>query len=204
MRKIMLFAGALAVLLCGCSREVPEPTLMTVPPPEPTQPLTVAPETHPDTAEFYISSVYSEQLGEYYRALLERWDVQRYQEQGRSPLGAAYLQGDPLENVGFLLEDLDGDGWRELVIGAIRGAEEEPLIFELWTAAGEEPELVLCAGEEDRYFLLEGEPTLIARETEDALHRQVFLRGTLTGQDVEAGPGTYRVPRYFPFFLYAP
>ena len=105
-----------------------------------------------------------------------------------------------METKYYIVARIDGDYvWLKRT-----DAEEEPLIFELWTAAGEEPELVLCAGEEDRYFLLEGEPTLIARETEDALHRQVFLRGTLTGQDVEAGPGTYRVPRYFPFFLYAP
>lgn len=203
MRKIMLFAGALAVLLCGCSREVPEPTLMTVPPPEPTQPLTVAPETHPDTAEFYISSVYSEQLGEYYRALLERWDAQRYQEQGRSPLGAAYLQGDPLENVGFLLEDLDGDGSRELVIGAVRGAQESPLIFEIWTA-GEEPTLILRAEENERYFLLEGTSCIIAKEEEDSVRRRAFFRGELSSRDVDAAPASYWVPRYYPFFLYAP
>ena len=203
MRYLILFT-LLAAALWGCGRERPQPTLMTLPPPESTAAAATVPETHPDTAEYYIKYVYPHQLQESYTALIGRWDRERYLEQGRSPLAAALSEGDPLENVGFLLEDLDGDGWRELVIGAIRDAEEEPLIFELWTAAGEEPELVLCAGEEDRYFLLEGEPALIARETEDALHRQVFLRGTLTGQDVEAGPGTYRVPRYFPFFLYAP
>lgn len=202
--RYLILLPLLAAVLGGCARQRQEPTLMTLPPPESTTVGTTVPETHPDTAEYYIKYVYPHQLQEYYTALIGRWEGERYLDRGRSPLAAALSEGDPLENVGFLLEDLDGDGWRELVIGAIRDAEEEPLIFELWTAAGEEPELVLCAGEEDRYFMLEGDPALIARETEDALERQVFLRGTLTGRDVEAGPGRYRVPRYFPFFLYAP
>lgn len=203
MRKRIFLAAVLAMLLCGCSREVAEPTLMTVAPPETTEPLTIAPETHPDTAEFYISSVYSEQLGEYYRALLERWDSERYQERGRSPLGASFLQGDPLENVGFLLEDLDGDGSRELVIGAVRGAEEAPLIFELWTA-GEEPQLILRAEEGERYFLLEGTSCLIAKEEEETVRRRAFCQGALSSRDVDAAPSSYWVPRYYPFFLYAP
>ena len=203
MRKRILFAAALAMLLCGCSREVPEPTLMTVEIPEPTQPLTVAPETHPDTAEYYIGSVYSEQLAQYYRALLERWGTEQYEQQGRSPLGAAYLQGDPLENVGFFLEDLDGDGSRELVIGAVREAEKAPLIFELWTA-GEEPELILRAEEGERYFFLEGTSCLIAKEDGETVRRRAFCQGALSPRDVDAAPVSYWVPRYYPFFLYAP
>lgn len=203
MRIRILLVAALAMLLCGCSREAPEPTLMTVEIPEPTQPLTVAPETYPDTAEYYISNVYSEQLGQYYRALLERWGPEQFEQQGRSPLGAAYLQGDPLENVGFFLEDLDGDGSRELVIGAVREAEKAPLIFELWTA-GEEPELILRAEEGERYFFLEGSSCLIAREDGDSLRRRAFCQGELSPRDVDAAPASYWVPRYYPFFLYAP
>lgn len=203
MRIRILLAAALAMLLCGCSREVPEPTLMTVEIPEPTQPLTVAPETHPDTAEYYIGSVYSEQLAQYYRALLERWGTEQFEQQGRSPLGAAYLQGDPLENVGFFLEDLDGDGSRELVIGAVREAEKAPLIFELWTA-GEEPELILRAEEGERYFFLEGTSCLIAKEDGETVRRRAFCQGALSPRDVDAAPASYWVPRYYPFFLYAP
>ena len=84
---------------------------------------------------------------------------------GRSPLPAGFLKGDPLENVGFLLEDFDGDGIRELLIGAIRNAEEEPLIFELWTLRRDEPELVLRAEEGERYFLLEGEDIIGQAQT---------------------------------------
>jgi hypothetical protein len=153
MRIRILLVAAVAMLLCGCSREAPEPTLMTVEIPEPTQPLTVAPETHPDTAEYYISNVYSEQLGQYYRALLERWGPEQFEQQGRSPLGAAYLQGDPLENVGFGFVDLDNDGRLELIIGAILNAEKDPSVFEIWTLVDGEPVMLAQGGSRNRYVL---------------------------------------------------
>jgi len=196
----------LGILLTGCASRSPEPTLMTVPEPKPTATEQTVPETHPDTAEYYINYVYPEQLREYYTGLVSRWNGEDFSRQGRSPLAARYLQGDPLENVGFLLEDLDGDGFRELLIGAIRDAAEDPLIFELWTLAGEEPRLVLCAAEEDRYFLLEGAPGHFAREIgeEKVLRRRAFREGRFGPADLEAARGTYRAPRYYPFFLYAP
>ena len=106
----------------------------------------------------------------------------------------------------FLLEDLDGVGIRELVIGAIRDAEEAPLIFEVWTLRREEPEPVLLAGEGERYFLLEGAPGVFAREAEgeEPLRRRAFRQGAFSAADVEAAPAAYRVPRYYPFVLYDP
>jgi len=92
---------------------------------------------------------------------------------------------------------------RELVIGAVRGAQEAPLIFEIWTA-GEEPTLILRAEENERYFLLEGTSCIIAKEAEDSVRRRAFFRGELSSRDVDAAPASYWVPRYYPFFLYAP
>lgn len=204
--KYIGIAFLLGILLAGCASRSPEPTLMTVPEPQPTAIEQTIPETHPDTAEYYINYVYPEQLREYYEGLVGRWNAEAFSLLGRSPLAARYLQGDPLENVGFLLEDLDGDGLRELLIGAIRGAAEDPLIFELWTLDAEEPRLVLCAGEEDRYFLLEGSPGHFAREIgeQKLLRRRAFRDGRFEAADPEAARGTYRAPRYYPFFLYEP
>ena len=108
--------------------------------------------------------------------------------------------------MGFLLEDFAGDGIRELMIGAIRNAEDAPLIFEIWTLHRDEPELVLRAEEGERYFLLEGEDILFARETgeDPPLRRRAFRNGIFTAADVEAAPATYRMPRYMPFCLYDP
>lgn len=204
MRVICLIL--LAVLLCGCGHRTPEPPLLTVPEPEPTAVQTTVPETLPEDPDYYIDHVFPEQLREYYAGLTRGWAAEDYKARGRSPLGAEFRKGDPLGNVGFLLEDLDGDGLRELVIGAIRGAEEAPLIFEVWTLRRDEPELVLRAEEGERYFLLEGAPAVFARETgeEPPLRRRAFRDGAFTAAEVEAAPAAYRVPRYYPFFLYAP
>lgn len=204
MRIICLILMAAA--LCGCGRKIPEPPLFTVPEPETALPETTAPETVPDDPDYYINNVYTEQLREYYTGLTRLWKAEDYGNRGRSPLAASFLQGDPLENVGFLLEDLDGDGTRELLIGAIRNAEEEPLIFELWTLRRDEPELVLRAEEEERYFLLEGEQILFARETgaEPPIRRRAFRDGTFTAEDVEVAPAAYRVVKFLPFCLYDP
>ena len=204
MRVICLII--LAAVLCGCGERSPEPPLLTVPEAEETMPEPTVTETVPDDPEYYINNVYTEQLRESYTGLTRGWKAEEYVSRGRSPLPAGFLKGDPLENVGFLLEDFDGDGIRELLIGAIRNAEEEPLIFELWTLRRDEPELVLRAEEGERYFLLEGEDILFARETgeDPPLRRRAFRGGIFTAADVEAAPAAYRMPRYLPFWLYAP
>ena len=194
----------LGALLCGCGRQVPEPTLLTVPEPPSTAPETTLAETVPEDPDYYINYVYPEQLREFYTGLTRGWSPEEYADHGRSPLPEDFRRGDPLGNVGFLLEDLDGNGLRELVIGAIRGAEEAPLIFEVWTLRKDEPELVLRAEEGERYFLLEGSTCVIAKETEEGVRRRAFLRGELSDRDVEPAPASYWVPRYYPFFLYAP
>ncbi len=204
MRTICLIM--LAAVLCGCGRKPPEPPLLTVPETETSLPETTVTETIPDDLDYYINNVYTEQLREYYTGLTRAWKAEDYVSRGRSPLAAAFDRGDPLENVGFRLEDLDGDGIRELLIGAIRNAEEEPLVFELWTLRRDEPELVLRAEEGERYFLLEGQPVLFARETgeDPPLRRRAFRDGIFTAADVEAAPVAYRTVKYLPFCLYDP
>lgn len=204
MRIIVLVL--LAAVLSGCGARAPEPTLFTVPEPEPTATEPSVPETVPDDPDYYIRYVYPEQLRELYTGLTRGWKAEDYTALGRSPLTAAFAGGDPLGSVGFLLEDLDGDGIRELVIGAIRGAREEPLIFEVWTLDREEPQLVLRAEEGERYFLLEGTPGLFARETggDPPLRRRLFREGGFRAAEVEAAPVSYRIPRYYPFSLYGP
>ena len=64
-----------------------------------------------------------------------------------------YYDGTPLDNVGFTLMNLDGDGIPELIIGAILGSERDPLVFEIWTAHNGEPVLLAQSGSHNRYYL---------------------------------------------------
>ena len=196
----------LAAALSGCARRAEEPPLLTVPERSAAMPETAPAETVPDDPGYYIKYVYPGQLREYYTGLARGWKAEDYEARGRSPWGADFLKGDPLENVGFLLEDLDGDGIRELIIGAIRGAEEAPLIFELWTLRQDEPQQVLRAEAGERYFLLEGEGAVFARETgeDPPLRRRAFRSGIFTAADVEAAPAAYRVLKLMPLCLYDP
>ena len=76
MRKKMCCLLALVLMLWGCGRKMPEPTLMTVPETEPAASEPTLRETHPDTPEYYIKYVYPGQLREYYSGLTGRWDSQ--------------------------------------------------------------------------------------------------------------------------------
>ena len=70
-----------------------------------------------------------------------------------SPMVVYYYDGTPLDNVGFTCMDLDGDGIRELIIGAILASDRDPLVFEIWTVKNGEPVLLAQSGSHNRYYL---------------------------------------------------
>ena len=158
-----------AAIFTGCGPA--EPTVpQTDAPPTTTVPTTVpttAPaETVPQDTEDpipdeteevviseYVEEVYAEQIGRYYTALSEQWEESEYLDNGLSTLPAYYYDGNPLENVGFGYQDLDNDGNRELVIGAIVNAELDPVAIEIWTLVDGEPVMLAQSSSKNRYFL---------------------------------------------------
>ena len=139
--------------------------------------------------------------------------------------GLEYCAPSYGENRQFMqAADLDGDGIRELIIGAIRGAEEAPLIFELWTLRQDEPQQVLPEAEEEvRAFIQErndggisfGNGRGVRNLFEKILVQQANRLATmenvtredlmeLTAADVEAAPAAYRVLKLMPLCLYDP
>lgn len=70
-----------------------------------------------------------------------------------SALAAYYYDGVALDNVGFTFMDLDGDNVQELMIGAIKNAEQDPLVFEIWTLKDGEPVVLAQSGSRNRYYL---------------------------------------------------
>ena len=106
-----------------------------------------------DASSYYIDVVYAEQIERYYTAISQQWDEMAYLEHEMSPLAARYYEGKPLDNNGFTFMDLDGDGIWELIIGAIKNAENDPLIFEIWVLRNDEPVMVAQSGTDNRYYL---------------------------------------------------
>lgn len=101
----------------------------------------------------YIEEVYSKQIERYYTPLCEQWDVSAYFDNGLSMIASSYYTGNPLENVGYSLVDLDNDGSLELVIGAILNAEKDPSVFEIWTLVNGKPVMLAQGGSDNRYIL---------------------------------------------------
>ena len=155
---IVLLGG---ILLTGCTAQ--EDTAITTFGTEPSvilpEATTASVETTKDIVEdntfsHYIDVVYADQITRYYTALVEQWPEGKYYENNMSPIAAYYYDGDALENVGFGFADLDGDGAMELLVGAIQGAAENPVLFEIWTAPDGVPEKVVTSQFRDRFYLM--------------------------------------------------
>ena len=145
-KHILLFAVVFLVvaLFVGCTTTAQTPTTQ----PSATQPT----EGEEDQTAHYINEVYAQQIGRYYTALAEEWEMERYYENGMSLLPCFYYEGNPLDNVGYSLVDLDNDGSWELVIGAMN-VQSDPTVFEIWTLAEGEPVMLAQGGTDNRYVL---------------------------------------------------
>ena len=176
MKKLLLTATTfllILVLLASCSKPQTELPIDTEPSGSATKPIaesTTEPTTMPsiesnpteteddmeyegDASSYYIDVVYAQQIERYYTAISQQWDENAYLDHEMSPLAAYYYEGRPLDNVGFTFMDLDGDGIWELIIGAIRNAEQDPLVFEIWALKNDEPVMLAQSGSHNRYYL---------------------------------------------------
>ena len=106
-----------------------------------------------DTADYYVDEVYIKQIERYYTAVSEQWNESEYFDHGMSALAAYYYEGTPLDNLGFAYIDLDNDGTKELILGAILNAERDPLVLEIWTIKNNEPVMLAQSGSHNRYYL---------------------------------------------------
>ena len=142
--KRLLFAFSLLLalnLLGGCTKPQGEPTI--------TPPAETEGEALSDSDEAF----YAQQIMRYYTAISNQWDESTYFDHEMSALAAYYYEGNPLDNVGFAFMDLDGDNVRELLIGAIKNAERDPLVFEIWTLKNGEPVMLAQSGSHNRYYM---------------------------------------------------
>ena len=138
-------------LLTGCSKPLAEPTGTELIADSTITPVTE--ETPAETEGDAVAAVYARQIERYHTAISQQWDEEAYWNHEMSALAAYYYEQTPLENVGFGFMDLDGDGTRELIIGAILNAHRDPLVFEIWTVRNGEPVMLAQSGSHNRYYL---------------------------------------------------
>lgn len=95
----------------------------------------------------WLPEEYSYILEKYQTAVEQNWNIDQYHNNDLSYL-PVYLQ-DP-EDLGYCLMDLDGNGYKELLVGT------DNVIFDLFTYNDEVGLMhLLCAGEMDPYVLCE-------------------------------------------------
>lgn len=154
-RTLLIFTLILVFMLsaCGTSQPYPsaEPSQMVEIPSLAAEP-SVESEPHKQSNE----PMYSEVLTTYSSALAEEWKGSTLIEKGFDPLLADCYGDMPLENIGYLISDLDNDGIQELVIGTTERVQDAfygKLILALYTQdAGGKSIPVFRSAERDRYY----------------------------------------------------
>lgn len=101
----------------------------------------------------YDSSAYSSILGGYYIALSDGYSASMLEEYGLNPLCAYY----DYSQVGYAIEDVDGNGIPELLIGEIgEWGGGSGAFFDLYTLTDGQPVRVFASSERERYYLCQG------------------------------------------------
>ena len=181
MKKLiaLLLSTLMIFSLAACSSAPAETT-----PPEttaaPVQETTAAPTEAPTEVPVVTAKpLYSEILDSYFDALLQGLSPAEYAEKGLN-----YLPGvvADLNEVGYVMDDLDGDGVSELMIGSV----SDGLIYAMYTVRDDQEVQVIDAGERSTYQMTSDGLILNAGSNSAASHGYNlynFTAGQLVFQD---------------------
>ena len=131
----------------------PAPTESTAPVTEESTPAPEEPVPAPEDTPT-VEQAYAVVIGEYYTALEQRWNGAELMEDGLNYMAADCYGDAPLENLGYAIADIDGDGVQELLIGTIKADEfYEKMVFSLYTLdENGVNKLVFDGTERNRYY----------------------------------------------------
>lgn len=170
------------VLTCAaCGKKEPEPTTEAPATTEATEaPATTEATTEPvEVPTVTAKPLYGEILDNYFDALLQGLEPADYLDKGLNYLPAMVKD---VEKVGYSLEDLDGDGTSELLIGAVG----ENYIYALYSVVDGEEVMVINASERSTYQIC-SDGVILNRGSNSAAsygyNLYSFAGGTLTFQD---------------------
>ena len=141
---LLIFAMLLSLAACGSNPSAQT----TAPETQETAPVTEAPtETTQASTEVPVVTakpLYGEILDGYFDALLQGFGPQEYMDRGLNYLVG--MVGD-VDKVGYVMDDVDGDGVSELMIGSV----EEGLIYAMYTVKDGQETQIIDAMERSTY-----------------------------------------------------
>ena len=135
--------------------------------------------------------VYKEQMELVYQALSQEWSIDKYFENEISTLISNHYEGSALENVGYALKDLDGDGKEELLISAVSNDDSYGMLYDVYTAPNGKAVHVLSGHERNRYYLqwLEEGAYMIANEASSSAFNSAWYYYSLIDGQLELMQG---------------
>ena len=136
-------------------------------------------------------NVYKKQLELVYLALSQEWSVDEYFDNEISSLISNHYEGYALDNVGYALKDLDGDGKEELLISAVSKEASGGMLYDVYTAPDGEVVHVLSGHERNRYYLqwLEEGAYMIANEASNSAYNSAWYYYSLIDGRLELMQG---------------
>ena len=102
-----------------------------------------------------IPAPYQDVLNKYYAVIRDQWPADRLMDLGAVSM-AEYYGDAPLDNIGFVLMDLNGDNIDELVIGAVQAVPQGNEVFCIYSDP-QNPSYVISGVEGKLYYLHSGE-----------------------------------------------
>lgn len=135
----------MALSMTACAKE-PAPTQAPATETTPQEPATETTEEPTEVPTVMAKPLYGEILDSYFDALLQGFDPLQYEEKGLNSLPGMIKD---VTQVGYCMEDLDGDGSSELLIGAV----DEPFIYAMYTVKDGQEVQVIDAMERSTYEL---------------------------------------------------
>ncbi len=169
-KRLVLLLMTVAMIISGCQNKEKETEM-----------------ADPSTTEH----PYKEQMELVYQALSEEWSVDKCFENEISSLITNHYDGNALKNVGYALEDLDGDGKEELLISAVSKDSSDGMLYDVYSAPDGKVVHVLSGHDRNRYYLqwLEEGAYMIANEASNSAFNSAWYYYSLTAGQLELMQG---------------
>lgn len=199
---VLLLSLSLLISLAACGREkapatdgtgeTTKATEASDPTTEPVQEDTTAPaETGNQAGEDLYLEQYAPVLDRYARALQEQWNEGMLFQEGMCTLCSYCYEGNPLENVGYALMDLNGDQVPELLVGATGGdAYVQDVLFEVYTLQNDTPVQLLVSNERSGYRLCDdGDCYFLVNQASASAAQRQWLYFVVAGDQLTVAQG---------------